>query len=56
MHNRDIGQVETRSTALIGKGVDEAVGLITDGRFSGGTCGMVVGHVGHIAPEALSVD
>ena len=35
--------------ALIGKGLGESVGLITDGRFSGGTWGMVVGHV---APEA----
>jgi len=36
--------------ALIGKGLGESVGLITDGRFSGGTWGMVVGHV---APEAF---
>ncbi len=35
--------------ALIGAGLGESVGLITDGRFSGGTWGMVVGHV---APEA----
>ncbi|MEW6498853.1 MAG: dihydroxy-acid dehydratase, partial [Cyanobacteriota bacterium] len=35
--------------ALIGAGLGDAVGLITDGRFSGGTYGMVVGHV---APEA----
>jgi len=35
--------------ALIGEGLGESVGLITDGRFSGGTWGMVVGHV---APEA----
>lgn len=35
--------------ALIGKGLGDSVGLITDGRFSGGTYGMVVGHV---APEA----
>ena len=35
--------------ALIGAGLGETVGLITDGRFSGGTWGMVVGHV---APEA----
>ncbi len=35
--------------ALIGAGLGESVGLITDGRFSGGTWGMVVGH---IAPEA----
>ena len=35
--------------ALIGQGLGESVGLITDGRFSGGTWGMVVGHV---APEA----
>lgn len=37
------------TSALIGKGLGESVGLITDGRFSGGTWGMVVGHV---APEA----
>ncbi len=37
------------TAALIGKGLGESVGLITDGRFSGGTWGMVVGHV---APEA----
>src|SRR5262245_1424078 len=35
--------------ALIGQGLGESVGLITDGRFSGGTHGLVVGHV---APEA----
>ena len=35
--------------ALIGAGLGESVGLVTDGRFSGGTWGMVVGHV---APEA----
>ena len=37
------------TSALIGQGFGETVGLITDGRFSGGTWGMVVGHV---APEA----
>jgi len=37
------------TAALIGAGLGETVGLITDGRFSGGTHGMVVGHV---APEA----
>ncbi|MBP6158873.1 MAG: dihydroxy-acid dehydratase [Giesbergeria sp.] len=37
--------------ALIGAGLGENVGLITDGRFSGGTWGMVVGHV---APEAAA--
>jgi len=37
--------------ALVGKGLGESVGLITDGRFSGGTWGMVVGHV---APEAAA--
>ncbi len=37
------------TSALIGAGLGESVGLITDGRFSGGTWGMVVGHV---APEA----
>jgi dihydroxy-acid dehydratase len=39
------------TAALIGKGLGESVGLITDGRFSGGTWGMVVGHV---APEAAA--
>ncbi len=37
------------TSALIGAGLGDSVGLITDGRFSGGTYGMVVGHV---APEA----
>jgi len=37
------------TAALIGAGLGETVGLITDGRFSGGTHGLVVGHV---APEA----
>jgi len=37
------------TSALIGAGLGESVGLITDGRFSGGTWGMVVGHV---SPEA----
>src|SRR6266436_2966341 len=37
------------TSALIGAGLGDAVGLITDGRFSGGTYGLVVGHV---APEA----
>jgi dihydroxy-acid dehydratase len=37
------------TSALVGAGLGESVGLITDGRFSGGTWGMVVGHV---APEA----
>jgi dihydroxy-acid dehydratase len=37
--------------ALVGQGLCESVGLITDGRFSGGTWGMVVGHV---APEAAA--
>ncbi|HCN88046.1 MAG TPA: dihydroxy-acid dehydratase [Oxalobacteraceae bacterium] len=39
------------TSALVGKGLGESVGLITDGRFSGGTWGMVVGHV---APEAYA--
>ncbi|MGB3611957.1 MAG: dihydroxy-acid dehydratase [Cellvibrio sp.] len=39
------------TSALIGKGLGESVGLLTDGRFSGGTWGMVVGHV---APEAYA--
>jgi dihydroxy-acid dehydratase len=38
------------TSALIGAGLGESVGLITDGRFSGGTHGLVVGHV---APEAF---
>jgi dihydroxy-acid dehydratase len=37
------------TAALIGQGLGDSVGLITDGRFSGGTWGLVVGHV---APEA----
>jgi len=38
------------TSALIGAGLGDSVGLITDGRFSGGTYGLVVGHV---APEAV---
>ncbi len=38
------------TAALVGQGLGESVGLITDGRFSGGTWGMVVGHV---SPEAF---
>ena len=37
------------TSALVGQGLGESVGFVTDGRFSGGTWGMVVGHV---APEA----
>ena len=37
------------TSAIIGKGLGDSVGLITDGRFSGGTYGLVAGHV---APEA----
>src|SRR5208337_106485 len=37
------------TSALVGQGLGEKIGLITDGRFSGGTHGLVVGH---IAPEA----
>jgi dihydroxy-acid dehydratase len=37
------------TSAIIGKGLGDSVGMVTDGRFSGGTYGMVVGHV---APEA----
>jgi dihydroxy-acid dehydratase len=37
------------TSALVGQGLGESIGLITDGRFSGGTHGLVVGHV---APEA----
>ena len=39
------------TSAIVGQGLGESVGLITDGRFSGGTWGMVVGHV---APEAYA--
>jgi dihydroxy-acid dehydratase len=39
------------TSALIGAGLGDSVGLITDGRFSGGTYGMVVGHV---SPEAAA--
>ncbi|CAM5180227.1 Dihydroxy-acid dehydratase OS=Castellaniella defragrans OX=75697 GN=ilvD PE=3 SV=1 [Castellaniella defragrans] len=39
------------TSALVGEGLGDSVGLITDGRFSGGTWGMVVGHV---APEAAT--
>lgn len=39
------------TSAIIGQGLGDSVGLITDGRFSGGTYGMVVGHV---APEAAA--
>jgi dihydroxy-acid dehydratase len=39
------------TSALIGAGLGDSVALITDGRFSGGTYGMVVGHV---APEAAA--
>src|SRR5699024_558325 len=39
------------SSILVGKGLGEKVALLTDGRFSGGTHGLVVGH---IAPEAQS--
>lgn len=38
------------TSAIIGAGLGDSVGLITDGRFSGGTYGLVVGHV---APEAF---
>jgi dihydroxy-acid dehydratase len=38
------------TSAIIGRGLGESVGFITDGRFSGGTWGMVVGHV---TPEAF---
>jgi dihydroxy-acid dehydratase len=39
------------TSAIIGAGLGDSVGLVTDGRFSGGTYGMVVGH---IAPEAFA--
>jgi dihydroxy-acid dehydratase len=38
------------TSTLVGEGLGDSVGLITDGRFSGATYGMVVGHV---APEAF---
>ena len=37
------------TSAIVGKGLGSSVALVTDGRFSGGTHGLVVGHV---APEA----
>jgi dihydroxy-acid dehydratase len=39
------------TSAIIGAGLGDSVALVTDGRFSGGTYGMVVGH---IAPEAFA--
>lgn len=39
------------TSALVGAGLGSSVGLVTDGRFSGGTHGLVVGHV---APEAAA--
>src|SRR5207245_986081 len=39
------------TAAIIGAGLGDAVGLVTDGRFSGGSHGLVVGHV---APEAAA--
>ena len=39
------------TAALVGQGLGESIGLLTDGRFSGGTHGLVVGHV---APEAYA--
>ena len=44
-----VGVEGDHAAALVGQGLGEKVGLITDGRFSGGTHGLVVGH---IAPEA----
>lgn len=46
---REAGGMPQLFGTIIGAGLGDAVGLITDGRFSGGTYGMVVGHV---APEA----
>ena len=43
-------EMPAQTVALVGQGLGESVGLITDGRFSGGTWGMVVGHV---VPEAF---
>ena len=42
-------EVITRTSALIGQGLGDSVGLLTDGRFSGGTSGLSIGHV---SPEA----
>jgi dihydroxy-acid dehydratase len=39
------------TAALVGEGLGEEVALITDGRFSGATHGLMVGH---IAPEAVA--
>jgi dihydroxy-acid dehydratase len=43
-------EMQAPTSAIIGAGLGDTAGLITDGRFSGGTFGMVVGHV---APEAF---
>src|SRR5947208_3041673 len=48
---RSSGCCSPPTSAIIGAGLGDAVGLITDGRFSGGTYGLVVGHV---APEAAT--
>ena len=46
---KELREMLSPTSAIIGEGLGDSVGLITDGRFSGGTYGMVVGHV---APEA----
>jgi dihydroxy-acid dehydratase len=43
------------TSAIIGAGLGDSVGLITDGRFSGGTYGMVVGHVAALVEEGDSI-
>ena len=45
---KELREMLAPTSAIIGEGLGDSVGLITDGRFSGGTYGMVVGHV---APE-----
>ena len=49
MNHSGMQEMLAPTSALIGQGLGDSVGLITDGRFSGGTWGMVVGHV---TPEA----
>ena len=48
---KELREMLSPTSAIIGEGLGDSVGLITDGRFSGGTYGMVVGHV---APEAAA--
>jgi dihydroxy-acid dehydratase len=44
------------TSALVGQGLGETVGLVTDGRFSGGTWGMVVGHVAPEEGDSITID